>query len=135
MSAGLPGVILCSSMDLFVQRLVQRLLDPARPLSRNRHFHTFETPEGRSALKVSRRLRSLQRDILACHAEGQRPRVSRGEGPDGERRIELQMDRIQGRRVSHLLDAEFELLCALPGVREALGEAPAAAGRAETDAA
>jgi len=132
---GLPGVILSSSMDLFVQRLVQRLLDPARPLSRNRHFHTFDTPEGRSALKVSRRLRSLQRDILACHAEGRQPRVGRGEGPGGERRIELQMDRIQGRRVSHLLDAEFELLRALPGVREALGEAPALAGRAETDAA
>ena len=117
-------------MDPFVQRLVQRLLDPARPLSRNRHFHTFDTPEGRSALKVSRRLRSLQRDILACHAEGRPPRVGRGEGPGGERRIELHMDRIQGRRVSHLLDAEFELLRELPGVREALGEP-----EAETDAA
>ena len=130
MRCGLPGVILSSSMDLFVQRLVQRLLDPARPLSRNRHFHTFDTPEGRSALKVSRRLRSLQRDILACHAEGGSPRVSRNDGPGGERRIELHMERIQGRRVSLLLEAELELLRQLPGVREALGE-PAA----ETDAA
>ena len=124
------GVILSLPMDPFVQRLVQRLHDPARPLSRNRHFHTFETPEGRSALKLSRRLRSLQKDILACRSEGGIPRVSRSAGPGGERRIELHMERIQGRRVSHLLDAEFELLRELPGVREALGEP-----QAETDAA
>jgi hypothetical protein len=117
-------------MDPFVRRLVQRLHDPARPLSRNRHFHTFDTPEGRSALKLSRRLRSLQKDLVACHREGGRPHVSRVDAVDGERRIELHMERIQGRRVSHLLDAEFELLRELPGVREALGEP-----EAETDAA
>ena len=122
-------------MDPFVQRLVQRLLDPARPLSRNRHFHTFDTPEGRSALKVSRRLRSLQQDILASLAEGLRPRVSRVQSAAGERRIELSMERIQGRRVSHLLDAEFELLRQLPGVREALAESPALPAAPETDAA
>jgi len=127
-------------MDPFVQRLVQRLLDPARPLSRNRHFHTFDTPEGRSALKLSRRLRSLQKDLLACRTEGGAPRVSRSEGPGGERRIELHLERVQGRRVSLLLDAEFELLRELPGVREALGEAvgstaAVAPAPARTDAA
>lgn len=109
-------------MDPFVRRLVERLHDPTRPLSRNRHFHTFDTPEGRSALKVSRRLKSLQRDILSCHKEGSRPRFCRQVGPDGETRIELQMERIQGRRVSLLQDAEFELLAQLPGVRDALEE-------------
>jgi hypothetical protein len=109
-------------MDPFVRRLVERLHDPTRPLSRNRHFHTFDTPEGRSALKVSRRLKSLQRDILACYQEGRRARFFRHVGPGGENRIELLMERIQGRRVSHLQDAEFELLAQLPGVREALEE-------------
>ena len=109
-------------MDPFVRRLVERLHDPARPLSRNRHFHTFDTPEGRLALRVSRRLKSLQRDIMACRKEGCPARFSRQLGPEGETRIELQMDRIQGRRVSLLQDAEFELLALLPGVREALEE-------------
>lgn len=109
-------------MDPFVRRLVERLHDPTRPLSRNRHFHTFDTPEGRSAMKVSRRLKSLQRDIMACLKEGSRARFSRQVGPDGQTRIELQMLRIQGRRVSLLQDAEFELLAQLPGVTEALEE-------------
>ncbi len=109
-------------MDPFVRRLVERLHDPTRPLSRNRHYHTFDTPEGRSALKVSRRLKSLQRDIVACHREGSRARFIRQGGPAGEHRVELHMERIQGRRVSVLQDAEFELLAQLPGVREALEE-------------
>jgi len=109
-------------MDPFVRRLVERLHDPTRPLSRNRHFHTFDTPEGRLALKVSRRLKSLQRDIMACRKEGSQARFFRQVGPDGETRIELQMERIQGRRVSLLQDAEFALLSQLPGVQEALQE-------------
>ena len=73
-------------------------------------------------MKVSRRLKSLQRDIVACLKEGRRARFFRHAGPNGENRIELLMERIQGRRVSHLQDAEFELLAQLPGVREALEE-------------
>jgi hypothetical protein len=107
-------------MDPFVRRLVERLHDPSRPLSRNRHFHTFDTPEGRSALKVSRRLKSLQKDILALQQEGRRARFFRHVSPEGEHRIELLFERLHGRRVSHLQDAEFELLAQLPGVREAL---------------
>ena len=113
-------------MDPFVRRLVERLHDPTRPLSRNRHFHTFDTPEGRSAMRVSRRLKSLQRDILACHKEGSRACFYRRRGPDGQVRIELLMERIQGRRVSMLQNAEFELLGQLlgqlPGVHELLEE-------------
>lgn len=109
-------------MDPFVRRLVERLHDPARPLSRNRHFHTFDTPEGKTALRLSRRLRSLQHDILAAHREGQRARVSRQTGEEGALRIELHFQRVAGRRVSHLHEPEFELLAQLPGVREALEE-------------
>lgn len=107
-------------MDPFVRRLIERLHDPSRPLSRNRHFHTFETPEGKAALRTSRRLRSLQKDILACTEEGGRARIVRTEQVEGGYRVEISLDSIQGKRTSMLQDAEFELLSALPGVREAL---------------
>lgn len=111
-------------MDAFVRRLIERLHDPSRPLSRNRHFHTFDSPEGRRALATSRRLKSLQRDILACAKEGQRPTVERRTDDAGELEIQLRFDAIQGKRSSRLRGAEFELLRALPGVVEALGIEP-----------
>lgn len=117
-------------MDPFVQRLIQRLHHPSRPLSRNRHFATFDTPEGRTALRTSRRLRSLQKDILQCHGEGGQVCFARQEGAmgqEGEHRIELTLQRLRGRRVSVLEAAEFELLLELPGIREALREVPAPA--------
>lgn len=107
-------------MDPFVRRLVRRLNDPGQPLSRNRHFHTFETPEGKQALRIHRRLRALQRQILACRAEGGDVRLVHAE-EGGESRVELRMDRISGRSVSMLREAELELLCELPGVQDALG--------------
>jgi hypothetical protein len=107
-------------MDPFVRRLIERLHDPAAPLSRNRHFHTFETPEGHRALKTSRRLRSLQRDILACQREGRVARVVRVEDSRGQRRLELSLDRIKGRRTAVLEQDEYELLADLPGVRDSL---------------
>lgn len=113
-------MLLSRSMDPFVRRLVQRLHDPSQPLSRNRHFHTFDTPEGRAALRTSRRLKSLQKDILACHREGHPPRLRRRTGDDGEHRIELVFEKVKGSRVSVLMDAELELLRELPGVRDAL---------------
>lgn len=109
-------------MDPFVRRLILRLNDPSRPLSRNRHFHTLATPEGKLALRASRKLRSLQRDILACHQEGRTPQLLRRVEAGGRHRIELVLERIRGRRVSVLEDAELELLREMPGVREALRE-------------
>ncbi|MBX5483429.1 MAG: hypothetical protein IRZ16_16530 [Myxococcaceae bacterium] len=114
-------------MDPFVRRLVQRMLDPKRPLSRNRHFHTFATPEGRAALKTSRRLRSLQADILSCREEGHPARFLRVGVEDGEHRIELLLERVSGRRVSLLEPDEFALLLELDGIRDALEEATRAA--------
>lgn len=108
-------------MDPFVRRLVRRLNDPARPLSRNRHFHTFETPEGKQAMRIHRRLRALQRQILACRAEGGAVQLIQAEA-GGEARVELRMDRISGRSMSMLREDELELLCELAGVREALGD-------------
>ena len=109
-------------MDPFVRKLVQRLHDPDQPLSRNRHFHTFETPEGRAALKASKRLKSIQKDILRCADEGGAARFVRRPDPEGHYRVELHLDRVKGRRVSVLADAEFELLQELPGVRDTLRE-------------
>ena len=120
-------MLLFTSMDPFVRRLVQRRLDPRRPLSRNRHFHTFATPEGKAALRTSRRLRSLQADILACRDEGQPARFIRHLLDDGQHRIELVFERVSGKRVSMLDDAEFELLLELPDVRGLIEDATQAA--------
>jgi hypothetical protein len=111
-------------MDAFVRRLIERLHDPSQPLSRNRHFHTFASPEGRRALATSRRLKSLQRDILACARQGQPATVEHRLDAAGEVEIQLQFAAILGKRSSRLRGAEFELLRALPGVVEALGIDP-----------
>ncbi|HEY1416618.1 MAG TPA: hypothetical protein VGF41_01900, partial [Myxococcaceae bacterium] len=111
-----------ASMDSFVRRLVERLLEPSRPLSRNRHFHTFETPEGKRALTVARRLRGLARDVRRCLDRGVPPRV-RQEGADGDLRVELRFDDLAGRRTAYLTGDEYALLRRLPGMSEALGRA------------
>ena len=122
------GSVLSSGrMDPFVRRLIQRMHDPARPLSRNRHFHTFSTPEGRLALRTSRRLQNLRDDILACREEGQPARFVRHQLGDGGHRIEILLERVNGRRVSFVAQAEFELLLELPGVRAVLEEVRGAA--------
>jgi hypothetical protein len=107
-------------MDPFIHRLVRRLNDPSRPLSRNRHFHTFETPEGRAALRTSRRLRNLRDDLLTCLQQGGRARCAPIEDAEGALRIELTLVRLKGKRTTMLPQAEWELLTELPGVREAL---------------
>jgi len=109
-----------ASMDPFVRRLIQRLTDADQALSRNRHFHTFESAEGRSALKTARRLKALRQDILACFAEGRAAKVTRAFDDEGRCRVEIRLDRIRGSRVSMLLEPELELLAELPGVRGAL---------------
>jgi hypothetical protein len=126
-------------MDAFVLQLVRRLCEDSQPLSRNRHFHAFHSPEGRRALRISRRLRSLQRDILACAREGRRAWLRPLEQA-GDRGIELKLERARGFRVSLLNEPEFKLFQELPGVRGALDSAvgksdgSAAVGESETDA-
>ena len=120
------------AMDAFVRRLIERLHDPSKPLSRNRHFHTFETPEGKSALKTSRRLKSLQRDIRSCLEDGQPASFLRHQTAEGQHRVELRFHKVMGRRTATLTEAEFELLLALPGVQQAFA---GAAVSDETEAA
>lgn len=108
------------SMDPFVRRLVERLHDPGAQLSRNRHFHAFENPQGRAALRISKRLKALQADIAKCRAEGSHPVARTRRDPEGRVRMEIELKRLHARRVTQLEQAEFELLCALPGVSEAV---------------
>ena len=108
-----------SMMDSFVRRLVERLLEPSLPLSRNRHFHTFETPEGKRALTVARRLRGLARDVRRCLDRGVPPEVRR-EGTAGDLRVELRFDDLGGRRTAFLTGEEFALLLRLPGMSDVL---------------
>jgi len=109
-------------MDSFVRRLVERLLEPSLPLSRNRHFHTFETPEGRRALTLARRLRGLARDVRRCLERGVRPEV-REDGTGGDLRVELRFDDVAGRRTAYLTGEEYALLLRVPGMSDALGAA------------
>ena len=106
-------------MDSFVRRLVERLLEPSLPLSRNRHFHTFETPEGRRALTLARRLRGLARDVRRCLERGSRPIVLQ-EGLNGSLRVELRFHGLAGRRTAFLTGEEYILVLRLPGMLDAL---------------
>src|SRR3954468_23713282 len=99
-------------MDPFVRRLVQRMSDPKRPLSRNKHFHTFESPEGRAAMKIFKRLTALKRDMHDCKSSGGSCTVKRHED-DGKVRVEITLERLRSRRTVTLEPVELELLEAL----------------------
>jgi hypothetical protein len=105
----------------FVLKLVEQLVADGQPLSRNRHFDTFDHPAGRRALKVSRQLRSLEREILASQRAGEQP-VVRREEREGGVVIRLEFARLKASHVAYLTSDEFEILLSRPGVREALGE-------------
>jgi hypothetical protein len=108
-------------MDAFVRRLVERLLEPSEPLSRNRHFHTFETPEGRRALRLAKRLRGLAADVQRCVERGSPPEV-RTDARAEEVRIALHFDALAARRTAYLSPEEYALLRRVPGMTDALGE-------------
>jgi hypothetical protein len=113
-------------MDRFVRRLVERLVDEGRPLSRNRHFHTFETPEGRTALRMARRLRALSRAITRCVEEGGTLSLHAHPGHGASRAHELCLAQKVGTHRAFLSKEEVELLRALPGLCLALGPATGA---------
>lgn len=107
-------------MDPFVHRLVERLFDPAKPLSRNKHFHTFDNDEGRLALRIWKRLKGLASDLKACAAEGGVSRIETTQNGDGVVVVALRVERLRSSRTTRLDAAEYELLCRLPGVKELL---------------
>jgi len=107
-------------MDPFVRRLVERLFEPGQPLSRNRHFHTFENPEGRKALRIRRRLVDLQEAMASCQRDGGTVTVERTVDEDGVETVALQLKGPGTSRTTYLEADEFELLQRLPGVAAAL---------------
>jgi hypothetical protein len=58
----------------FLHRLVKRLHEEARPLSRNKHFHAF-SGEARRALRIDRHLRDLENFLTLLRDRNERPRV------------------------------------------------------------
>jgi hypothetical protein len=106
-------------MHAFIYRLVERLTREGPPFSRNRHFHTFESPEGKQALRIARRLRSVAVDI--GRASGP-PRLHEAEG----RRLKLEIPLRDGVRIAWLSRPEWQLLRKMPPLSQglALGEAP-----------
>lgn len=109
-----------------VKRLVQLLLDPEAPLSRNRHFAALEDAEGKRALRIARHLRSLARDLSTWPPEAMeaalRP-VSDAAGPGWELSFDWHAPPAagpeglpRGRRTARLSADEWELLAALPGI-------------------
>ena len=111
-------------MDRFVRRLVERLLEEGRPLSRNRHFHTFDTPEGRVALRTARRLRALGRDVTRCLAEGGQVSLKPRPGQPAARALELCIAQKLGTHRAFLSLEELELLRARPGLAGVLAMPP-----------
>ncbi len=101
-------------LSLFVRRLVERLLHDDAPLTRNRHFHSLDNPEGREALLVARRLRSLAGDLRREGASGS----VHADGADLI--VAVEAPAIRSRRTVRLSVEEFEVLQALPGLRERL---------------
>jgi hypothetical protein len=59
----------------FLYKLVQRLHDEGRPLSRNKHFHAFADGGAQRALRIDRHLRDLEVHLAALREQGVRPRV------------------------------------------------------------
>jgi hypothetical protein len=99
-------------MDPFVERVVRRLRSEPG-FSRNRHFATFSSPEGRRALRIHRHLRSIERDL----SRGSSATVDRGSD-----RVRLTLRSKRGRRYAFLTASEYRILCTNPLVRSALGE-------------
>jgi hypothetical protein len=104
--------------------LVKRLRSGT--LSRNRDFDTFaRDAEGARALRVSRYLRSLEKDLAALAPGGVgvdvQLRVERRE--EGGRRITIEVPAVRSRRVAMLSAEEYELLREHPGARAVLDRA------------
>ncbi len=114
-------------MREFLYKLVQRLHEEARPLSRNKHFHAF-TGETRRALRIDRHLRDLEAFLSLLRDRGERPRVRAL--PGGGVQLVLRHPGLQVVRTATLSAEEAGLLARHPAGAWALGEpgTPAEAG-------
>ena len=111
-------------MREFLYKLVRRLHEEARPLSRNRHFHAFEGEAGR-ALHIDRHLRDLEAHLQTLRDRGERPRVRAL--PDGGVQLVLRHPTLLLVRTATLSAEEARLLARHPAGAWALGEPGTAA--------
>ena len=107
-------------MREFFHRLLVRLHDEARPLSRNKHFHTLSDSAGRRALRADRHLRDLEEHLADLKSHGERPRVRRLAG--GGVQIAFNHPRLALARTATLSAEEARLLAGHPAGAWALGE-------------
>ena len=107
-------------MREFLYRLVERLHEEARPLSRNRHFHSFQG-ETHRALRIDRHLRDLELHLAELQAQNERPRVRAL--PGGGVQLVLGHPRLAIVRTASLTAEEALLLARHPAGAWALGEA------------
>ena len=91
----------------FLYRLVQRLHDKGRPLSRNKHFHAFEGGASK-ALRIDAHLRDLEDHLAAMRERGERPRVRAL--PGGGAQLVLNDPNLAVVRTATLSAEEVELL-------------------------
>src|SRR6266850_4973897 len=112
----------------FLYRLVRRLREDARPLSRNRHFHAFTGETGR-ALRIDRHLRDLEQHLELLRARGERPRVRVLSG--GSVQLILRHPTLAVVRTATLSPEEVALLAQSPAGAWALGEAAPSQSPAE----
>lgn len=107
-------------MRRFRLQLVEQLVARPGTLSRNRHYETFASPDGRAALRACRHLRGLERDLLLHARAGHFARVEEIAG-NGERGVRITLLHLRGQRVAYLSRGEYEVLLRRPGVRAAVG--------------
>lgn len=107
----------------FIFRVVSRLRAEGRPLSRNRHFHAFQSPETRSALRIDRRLRSIERDL---RGRGGVPTVGARPLEGGEVELTIRLPSLSSVRTARLSAEELELLLEEDDIRRVLTPALAA---------
>lgn len=110
----------------FLYKLVERLHHEGRPLSRNKHFHTFEEAGGRRALRIDRHLRDLEAQLARLMARGERPRVR--ELPARGAQLVISDPRLLVVRTATLTAEEVALLLRHPAGRWALGSGDDHAG-------
>ena len=104
----------------FLYRLVARLHDGERPLSRNRHFHVF-AGSGKQALRIDRHLRDLEAQLQTLQGRGERPRVRLQ--PGGGAQLVMRDRRVSVVRTATLSAEEVALLRQHPAGAWALGPA------------
>jgi hypothetical protein len=120
-------------MREFLYRLVERLHDEERPLSRNKHFHAFEG-ESRRALRIDRHLRDLEAHLAALR-EGGGPRPRLRALPDGGVQLVLPHPTLAVVRTATLSSEEADLLARHPAGAWALGKSEEADSQAAKPAA